>query len=259
MLSASFSDATGRRLYRTVGSLTALAGICAYDAPRQALAQRYFLSALRMAKASADRRFGAYVVALLANQAMAAAEYRLVIQYCETALRAAGPDLTPALVSDLCTMQARAYARLGDQRSCHAQMARSESMSGRIRIEEEPEETSYVQPGLVETQHSEALRQLGDLGAAEEYADEAVRTGGQAHLRGQVHRYAGLAVIRAQRGRVHEAVEPAREMLARVRGMESDRLQDRVHQVRRAIAGRSRDPEVREFAEQADEELRLGL
>ncbi|WP_344162263.1 transcriptional regulator [Nocardiopsis rhodophaea] len=259
VLSASYSDATGRKLYRTVGSLTALAGICAYDASRQALAQRYFLSALRMAKASADRRFGGYIVALLANQAMSQAEYRLVIQYCETALRAAGGDLTPALVSDLCTMQARAYARLGDQQACHAQMTRSESMAGRIRVGEEPDETSYVQPGLVETQHSEALRQLGDLAAAEEYASEAVRTADQAHLRGQVHRYAGLAIVRAQRGAVDEALEPAREMLERVRGMESGRLHDRVRQVRGALAGRSSEPEVREFAQRADAELGLGL
>ncbi|CAM3865874.1 hypothetical protein [Nocardiopsis rhodophaea] len=185
--------------------------------------------------------------------------YRLVIQYCETALRAAGGDLTPALVSDLCTMQARAYARLGDQQACHAQMTRSESMAGRIRVGEEPDETSYVQPGLVETQHSEALRQLGDLAAAEEYASEAVRTADQAHLRGQVHRYAGLAIVRAQRGAVDEALEPAREMLERVRGMESGRLHDRVRQVRGALAGRSSEPEVREFAQRADAELGLGL
>src|SRR5690606_37425798 len=137
-LAGSYSDATGRRTHRTVGSLTALAGICAYDASRQALAQRYFLAALRMAKASGDRRFGGYVVALLANQAMAAAEYRLVIQYCETALRAAHGALTPALVSDLCTMQARAYARLGDQQACHAQMTRAETAAGHIRRDESP-------------------------------------------------------------------------------------------------------------------------
>lgn len=259
MLSASYSDVIGRRLYRAVGSLAALAGICAYDASRQALAQRYFLAALRMAKASSDRRFGGYVVALLANQAMSQAEYRLVIQYCETALRAAHGDLTPALTSDLCTMQARAYARLGDRLQCHAQMARSESMAGRIRLSEEPSETSYVQPGLVETQHAEALRRLGDLPAAEDYATEAVRTAGSAHPRGQVHRYAGLAIIRAQRGNVDAALEPAHQMLDRVRGMESGRLNDRVASVRKALASRSEEPGVREFAEQADAQLRLGL
>ncbi|WP_435111359.1 transcriptional regulator [Nocardiopsis synnemataformans] len=258
-VAGTYSDTTGRRLYRTVGSLTALAGICAYDASRQALAQRYFLSALRMAKASGDRAFGAYIIALLSNQAMAASEYRLVIQYCETALRAARGDLSPALVSDLCTMQARAYARLGDQQACHAHMQHAETAAGRIRQEEEPTETSYVQDGLVQTQHAEALRQLGDLAAAEEYAVEAVRTADRAHLRGQVHRHAGLAMIRAQDGRVDEALEPARAMLARVQGMESGRLHDRVRSVRKALASRSSEPEVREFAEQCDAELALGL
>lgn len=258
-LSGAYSDETGRRLHRTAGSLTALAGICAYDASRQALAQRYFLAALRMAKASGDRRFGGYVVALLANQAMAAAEYRLVIQYCETALRAARGDLTPALVSDLCTMQARAYARLGDHQACHGQMTRAETAAGHIRRDEEPTETSYVQDGLVQTQHAEALRQLGDLSAAEEYAWEAVRTAEGAHLRGQVHRHAGLAMIRAQDGRVDEALPPARAMLERVRGMESGRLHDRVRSVRSVLVGRSSEPEVREFAERCEEELRLGL
>ena len=43
-----------------MGGLTALAGICAYDADLQGVAQRYFFHALRMAKAYADalRRLG---------------------------------------------------------------------------------------------------------------------------------------------------------------------------------------------------------
>ncbi|MFL1378784.1 MULTISPECIES: hypothetical protein [unclassified Nocardiopsis] len=60
-------------------------------------------------------------------------------------------------------------------------------------------------------------------------------------------------------GRVDEALEPARAMLDRVQGMESGRLHDRVRSVRRALASRSAEPEVREFAEQCDAELRPGL
>ncbi|MDS1269274.1 transcriptional regulator [Lipingzhangella sp. LS1_29] len=259
LLSASYSDATGRYLYRTVGSLTALAGICAYDASHQPLARRYFLSALRMAKASGDRAFGAYIVALLANQAMAAAQYRRVVQFCESAARAAGDALTPALASDLYTMQARAYARMSDKQSCQSLMSRAEAMAGRIRPREEPAETSYVQPGLVETQHAEALRQLADLTAAEEYAAEAVRTVDQAHLRGQVHRYAGLALVRVQQGRVDEALEPAYHMLERFRGIESGRLHDRLRSVRLALTSRSTTPEIGAFAEHVDAELNLGV
>jgi hypothetical protein len=90
------------------GGLTALAGICAYDADLQGVAQRYFFHALRMAKASGDRGFGGYVVALLASQALYLGLHRQVIQYAETALRSARQHLTPALVTDLSTLHAKA-------------------------------------------------------------------------------------------------------------------------------------------------------
>jgi hypothetical protein len=70
LLRNSYDDATGRRLMRAVGGLVAIAGICMYDTDRQAAAQKYFFDALRLAKASGDRGFGGYIVALLANQAM---------------------------------------------------------------------------------------------------------------------------------------------------------------------------------------------
>ncbi|HEY0932447.1 MAG TPA: transcriptional regulator, partial [Trebonia sp.] len=67
LVRGAYDDPTGRDLYRAAGGLAALAGICAYDADLQGIAQRYFFQALRMAKASGDRGFGGYVIALLAN------------------------------------------------------------------------------------------------------------------------------------------------------------------------------------------------
>lgn len=255
LLHGSYSDAVGRKLFQAAGSLAALAGVCAYDASRQALAQRYFLQALRMAKASGDRSLGGYVVALMSNQAMSMRQYERVVQYVNTALHGTSGDLSPALKADLYTMKSRAFARLGDRASCHAHMAQAENLAGRIRWDDEPDETSYVQVGLVETQLSEALRQLGDLTAAERYAAESVRTASLAHMRGQVHRYAGLAIIQIQQSRVDEALPAAWEMLRRASGTESVRLNDRVRSVRDALALRSGEPEIREFIEQADAQL----
>lgn len=82
LVRGAYDDATGRDLYRAAGGLAALAGICAYDADLQGAAQRYYFQALRMAKASGDRGFGGYVVALLANQALYSAR---------------GPRLRPAV------------------------------------------------------------------------------------------------------------------------------------------------------------------
>jgi hypothetical protein len=70
LVKGTYDDATGRELFRAVGGLAALGGICAYDADLQGTAQRYYFQALRMAKASGDRGFGGYVIALLTNQAL---------------------------------------------------------------------------------------------------------------------------------------------------------------------------------------------
>jgi hypothetical protein len=84
LLRDSYDDATGRQLMRAAGGLVAIAGICMYDTDRQAAAQMYFFDALRLAKASGDRGFGGYIVALLANQSMCLGRYRQVVQYAET-------------------------------------------------------------------------------------------------------------------------------------------------------------------------------
>jgi hypothetical protein len=60
-----------------------------------------------MAKASGDRGFGGYVIALLTNQALYLGRNRQVIQYAETALRGAHGSLSAALVTDLNSLQAR--------------------------------------------------------------------------------------------------------------------------------------------------------
>lgn len=249
VVKGAYDDTTGRELYRAVGGLSALAGICAYDADLQGVAQRYFFHSLRLAKASGDRGFGGYVVALLANQSLYRGLNRQVIQYTETALRGAGKHLTPALIADLSMLQAKAYARMGDRSGCHASMTRAEEMFCRVRLGEEPPETSYVQAGLVETQHADALRSLGDLGAARKYAQQAVDTSGQSHTRGRVHRLATLATIVAGQGDADAAVAVAGQMLDQAAGMESCRIAERILKVRDVIAGASDGRGARELAE----------
>jgi hypothetical protein len=253
IVKGAYDDATGRELYRAAGGLTALTGICAYDADLQGIAQRYFFHALRMAKASGDRGFGGYVVALLANQALYRGLNRQVIQYTETALRGARRHLTPALVTDLSTLQAKAYARMGDRSGCHASMTRAEEMSGRIRLSEEPPETSYVQAGLVETQHADALRTLGDLGAARSYAQQAVDASGQSHTRGRVHRLATLATILAGQGDADMAASVAGQMLDQAADMESCRIEERILKVRDAVAAAGDGHAVKELAERVED------
>ncbi|MEU0135918.1 transcriptional regulator [Streptomyces sp. NPDC006296] len=234
LLRAGYSDATGRRLHRAAAGLVAVAGICAYDSDAHGLAQRYFHQALRLAKAGGDRALGAYVIALLVNQSLHLAEFRRSVAFAEAALRAAGPHLTPALAADLHAMQAKAYAELGDRRGALECIGRAESEARRIRSGGEPDETGYVQPGLVDIQVAEALLTLGDLACAREHATAAVRS--PAHDRGTVHRLATLTRLELLQGEADRAARTASEMAERARGVESLRLRDRLRSVRTELA-----------------------
>lgn len=249
MLDGRYDDAAGRSLFRAVGGLVAFAGICAYDAEQkgQALAQRYLFHALRMAKASGDKAFGAYVVALLTNQAIYLGDFRLAIQYAETALRAGQGTLSPALRTDLHAMQAKSYARIGDVAGCHGQMRLAETAAAQIDAANEPAETSYVQPGLVAVQHSEALRRVGDFAAAREYAEQAVGAAPSTHSRGQVHRLATLSLVLTARKEIDESVGVARQAFTAARGMESWRIRDRLATVAERLSPYSGESDVKDF------------
>ncbi|WP_030560341.1 hypothetical protein [Streptomyces aureocirculatus] len=256
LLRGSYTDAMGRQLHRATGGLVAIAGICAYDSDAHGLAQRYFHQALRLAKASGDRGLGAYVIALLVNQSLFMREYRQAVAFAEAALRAAGRDITPALASDLYAMQAKSYAHLGDGSSALSCIRRAEAAADRIRRGREPDETGYVQPGLVNVQVAEALLSLGDLTGAHEHAAAAVDT--PAHDRGRVHRLAMLSQIELRKGNTDEAVATAVEMAEQARGMESQRLRDRLRAVREHLV-RSDCAGTAEAAELIDGALRVPL
>ncbi|ARQ72531.1 transcriptional regulator [Streptomyces marincola] len=234
LLRGNYSDPVGRELYRAVGGLTAVAGICSYDSDRQGLAQRYFYQSLRLAKASSDRRFGGYVMALLVNQAVYMKDYRQAVAFAEAGIRAAGTHISPALAADLHAMQAKAFARMGDRASAHRCMASAETAAGRIRADEEPVETGYVQPGLVQAHFAEVLMSLGDTGPAQTYAAEAVHT--EAHTRGTAHRLATLARTQAAGGEVERAAFTATKMVSAAQGIESRRIRDRLTSVRTVLS-----------------------
>ncbi|MFF6955079.1 transcriptional regulator [Streptomyces sp. NPDC008317] len=256
LVRGAYTDATGRDLHRAVGGLVAVAGICAYDSDAQGLAQRYFHQALRLAKASGDRAFGGYVIALLVNQAVFMRDFRQAVAFAEAGLRSAGADMSPALATDLYAMQAKAFSRMGDQAAAHRCMLLAEAAATRIRSAEEPAELGYVQPGLVEAQLAEALISLRDWTPAQTYAAEAVRA--QAHARGSVHRLATLATADLGRGNPEQAAAHSLTALTLAQGQESQRLRDRFVRLRGLLADHG-SATARDAVEQIDASLSLPL
>ncbi|PRY56018.1 helix-turn-helix protein [Glycomyces artemisiae] len=255
MLRAAYENQLGRQLFRAAGSLTAFAGVCAYDADQQMAATARFAEALSLARASADLQFEGYLHALLANQAMHLGELRQVLDHTETVLDALGDQLNPALVCDLHTLAAKAHARAANTNACHRHLEAAETNAERAWNGPSLPEVSYMTAGLIQLQTAEALRRLGDTAAARTYADEAIRTAPDTHLRGQVHRWAGYALVLTAQGEIDEAADAATTMLDRAIGMESGRLHDRLTSVMRALRPYSAETAVASTLERAEVQL----
>lgn len=253
----SYPDRVGRELFRAVGGLVAIAGICTYDSDQQGLAQRYFHQALRMAKASGDQAFGGYVIALLVNQALFLRDYRQAIAFAEAGLRTAGPHLSPALATDLHAMQAKAFARMKHSTAARHSLTRAEAAHERIHRADEPPETTYVQPGRIDHQAAEAMLSLGDHRAALRYAEDAVHV--KTHTRGRVHRLATLTSVAVACGDLDQAVFSAASMLDAAQGVESRRLLDRMCAMHRTLAPHADVRAVREVAERVETALALSV
>jgi tetratricopeptide (TPR) repeat protein len=233
IFAGSYHDRTGRQLLRAVGSLVALAGICSYDCEHYGAAQHHFEHALRLADSSGDLRFGGYVYALMVNQALALKDFRQAVDFTDAAIGYASGHISPALTADLWAMQAKAYAQMGESQLTYSAIVQAESSAAHIRRDNEPAETSYVQPGLIEAKLGEALIGLGELSPAYEYAQKSLIV--DDHPRGRVNRLASMVDLELKGGKVEHASSLAIEMVERADGMESRRLNSRFRELRIAL------------------------
>ncbi|MFC9688886.1 hypothetical protein ACFTSF_10125 [Kribbella sp. NPDC056951] len=230
LLSTSPSGSGSQDVLRAMGSLVALAGICSYDCEQYGAAQRHFDRALHFADDAGDLRFGAYIYALMVNQALALKDFRRAGDHVEEAVSYAARHISPALEADLRAMQANAYAAMGERELTYAAITQSEAAAGRIRTSEEPPEAGYVQPGLIEAKLGEALISLGDLRPAFAYTQKALES--EDHPRGRVNRLASMATLELKSREIEHASAISIEMVQRAEGMESRRLHSRFRELR---------------------------
>ncbi|MFD5424293.1 transcriptional regulator [Streptomyces sp. NPDC127084] len=120
LLSGSYREPVGRRLFAAVARLTELAGYMAVDTGLPGLAQRYYIQALRLAQAAGDRAYGGYVLA--ASMSHLAAELgnpREIAQLARAAQEGSRGRVTPRAEAMFYAAEARGHALLGDARACH--------------------------------------------------------------------------------------------------------------------------------------------
>ncbi|MEU2082046.1 sporulation protein [Streptomyces albus] len=133
LLLGAYTDEVGRSLFGATAELTRLAGWMAFDTGQQEAAQRYYIQALRLARAAADVPLGGYVLASMSLQATYRGFADEGVDLAQAALERNRGLATARTMSFFQLVEARAHAKANDAQACAAALAAAESWLERSR------------------------------------------------------------------------------------------------------------------------------
>ncbi|GAB2470592.1 MFS transporter [Streptomyces incanus] len=133
LLLGSYADDVGRSLFGASAELTRLAGWMAFDTGQQEAAQRYYIQALRLARAAADVPLGGYVLASMSLQATYRGFGDEGVDLAQAALERNRGLATARTMSFFRLVEARAHARAGDAPAAGAALRAAEGWLERSR------------------------------------------------------------------------------------------------------------------------------
>src|SRR3954451_19239329 len=133
LLLGSYSDEVGRALFGASAELTRLAGWMAFDTGQQEAAQRYYIQALRLARAAADVPLGGYVLAPMSLQATYGGFGDEGVDLAQAALERNRGLATARTMSFFHLVGARAHAKAGEPAAGGAALAAAEGQLERAR------------------------------------------------------------------------------------------------------------------------------
>ncbi|MFD4508620.1 MFS transporter [Streptomyces sp. NPDC058457] len=133
LLLGAYSDEVGRALFGASAELTRLAGWMAFDTGQQEAAQRYYIQALRLARAAADVPLGGYVLASMSLQATYRGFGDEGVDLAQAAVERNRGLATARTMSFFRLVEARAHARAGDAQAAGAALKGAEGWLERAR------------------------------------------------------------------------------------------------------------------------------
>lgn len=133
LLLGSYTDEVGRALFGATAELTRLAGWMAFDTGQQEAAQRYYIQALRLARAAADVPLGGYVLASMSLQATYRDFPDEGVDLAQAAVERNRGLATARTMSFFRLVEARAHAKAGDSSAAGAALRAAEGWLERSR------------------------------------------------------------------------------------------------------------------------------
>ncbi len=243
---SSHTEEVGQRLYAIAAEFSRIAGWLAFETNQSALAQRYFLAALRAAHASGDRAVGANILGFMSIQAAFSDTPRDAMVLAESALSGTR-ELTPAVEAVTWARLARGAARAGDIKTWERAQNRAFDLITRSAPENEPPWIYWFTERHAHGIAGQGLLALGKAAQAEPHLRDAIALLDPSFTRERAEWLCWLATARVSAGSIDNACATASEAAVAIRRLSSPRVQQLLIDFRRAAAPYATSAAVREF------------
>ncbi|WP_030244228.1 hypothetical protein [Streptomyces sp. NRRL S-350] len=252
LLLASYSDTVGRALFGATAELTRLAGWMAFDTGQHEAAQRYYIQALRLARAAADVPLGGYVLASMSLQAGYRGFAEEAVDLAQAALERNRGLATARTMSFFHLVEARAQAKARNAAACATALGAAESALERARAgDPDPAWIDFYAYDRLAADAAECFRDLGVPSKVRQFTREALATPTEGYVRSHGLRLVVSAMAEAEAGNLDAAVAAGERAVEVAGRISSQRSREYVVEMLRRLEPFQGERRVRELAERA--------
>jgi len=252
LLLGSYTDEVGRALFGATAELTRLAGWMAFDTGQHEAAQRYYIQALRLARAAADVPFGGYVLASMSLQATYRGAADEGVDLAQAAIERNRGLATARTMSFFHLVEARAHARAGSAHACALSLSAAESCLERSRpADDDPAWIDFHSYDRLAADAAECYRDLGMPVKVREYTAQALARPTEEYVRSHGLRLVVSALAELDDGDLDAAVAAGSRAVEVAGRISSQRTREYVQEMLRRLEQYQGEVQAVELARRA--------
>lgn len=252
LLLGSYSDEVGRALFGAASELTRLAGWMAFDTGQQEAAQRYYIQALRLARAAADVPLGGYVLASMSLQATYRGFGDEGVDLAQAAIERNRGLATARTMSFFHLIEARAHARAGDAQAAGAALKAAEGWLERARDgDNDPQWLGFYSYDRFAADAAECYRDLKAPRQVRRFTEQALSRPTEEYVRSHGLRLVVSAVAELESGNLDAACAQGLRAVEVAGRISSARTTEYVRDLLHRLEPHGDEPRVAELRERA--------
>ncbi|MFJ3200503.1 sporulation protein [Streptomyces sp. NPDC086989] len=252
LLLGSYSDEVGRALFGATAELTRLAGWMAFDTGQQEAAQRYYIQALRLARAAADVPLGGYVLASMSLQATYRDFPDEGVDLAQAAVERNRGLATARTMSFFRLVEARAHAKAGDSAAAGAALRAAEGWLERARAgDPDPTWLGFYSYDRFAADAAECYRDLKLPRQVRRFTEQALSRPTEEYVRSHGLRLVVSAVAELESGNLDAACAAGTRAVEVAGRISSARTTEYVRDLLHRLEPYGDEPRVAELRERA--------